>query len=306
MSVVTKGERIMSSGSSSILPPCAEHRVPRDRGSLHMRDFPGNGPAYVLLHGFPDNSLIYDHLIGHLVAGGRRTVALDFLGFGESDKPDGAHYSFAQQLADLEAVVAHLRLDRIVPVGHDAGGPAAINFALRHADRAAAVVLMNAFYGDTPGLRVPEFIDLFSNKRLAALHRHFLASPEQFAWLLAFQRDRMQVGLTGAQGARYRDFLGPVIDDNFRRKPGAGLAFAQMTAQLLDELAANAARLVDFRCSEVPLLLIWGRSDPYLHVTVAEHMRSQARAATLHVLDAGHWPQIDADDEVARLMLAHC
>ena len=296
----------MSNSSSNTLPPCPEHRVQRDRGSLHVRDFPGDGPPYVLLHGFPDNSHIYDHLIPHLAAGGRRTVALDFLGFGESDKPDGVRYSFAQQLAELEAVVEHARLDRIVPVGHDAGGPAAINFSLKHADRTAAVVLMNAFYGDTPGLCVPAFIDLFSNKRLAALHRHFLASPEQFAWLLAFQRDRMQVGLTDAQSARYRDFLGPVIDDNFRRKPGAGPAFAQMTAQLLDELAANAARLVDFRCSEVPLLLIWGRSDPYLHVTVAEHMRSQARAAMLQVLDAGHWPQIDADDEVARIMLANC
>jgi pimeloyl-ACP methyl ester carboxylesterase len=296
----------MSSNPTSSLSPCTEHRVQRDRGSLLVRDFPGNGPAYVLLHGFPDNSHIYDHLIPHLVAGGRRTVAVDFLGFGGSDKPDGAQYGFGQQLGDLEAVVESLRLDRIVPVGHDAGGPTAVNFSLKHPDRTSAVVLMNAFYSDSPGLRVPEFIDLFSNKRLAALHRHFLASPEQFAWLLAFQRDRMQAGLTEAQSARYRDFLGPVIDDNFRRKPGAGPAFAQMTAQLLDELVANEARLVDFRRSEVPLLLIWGRSDPYLHVTVAEYMRSQTGAAILHALDAGHWPQIDADDEVARLMLAHC
>ena len=36
--------------------PSPNNRVPRDRGSLYVRDFPGSGAAFVLLHGFPDNS----------------------------------------------------------------------------------------------------------------------------------------------------------------------------------------------------------------------------------------------------------
>jgi pimeloyl-ACP methyl ester carboxylesterase len=295
----------MTDTPSSAMPAFAEHRVPRDRGNLYVRDFPGSGTAFVVLHGFPDNSHIYDDLIPHLVSAGRRIIAIDFLGFGKSDKPDGTRYSFDQQLGDLEAVVDALALDLIIPVGHDAGGPAAVNFALKHPEQTAAVCLMNAFYGEAPGLRVPEFIELFSNKNLTALTRHFLASPQQFAWLLNFQRDQMQAGLTEAQKARYTDFLGPIIDNNFRQKPSAGAAFAQMTYQLTDEVAANTSRLVEFRCSAIPLLLIWGRFDPYLHVSVAEYMRSQARNAVLHVLEAGHWPQIDAASEVARIMLAN-
>ena len=294
----------MTDSQSADLPAFTEHRVQRDRGSLYVRDFPGSGPAFVLLHGFPDDSHIYDDLIPHLASAGRRAISIDFLGFGASDKPDGAHYSFEQQLGDLEAVVKALGLEKIIPVGHDAGGPTAVNFALKHPERAAAVCLMNAFYGDAPGLRVPEFIELFANKGLESLTRHFLASPQQFAWLLAFQRDRMQVGLTEAQKAHYNEFLGPIIDNNFRQRPSAGPAFAQMTYRLSDEVAANTARLADFRRSDVPLLLIWGKSDPYLHVTVAEYMRSQARNAAIHVLEAGHWPQIDEPAEVARIMLA--
>ena len=289
--------------SATALPAFTEHRVERDLGSLYVRDFPGSGPAFVVLHGFPDNSHIYDDLVPHLVAAGRRAVAIDFLGFGASDTPEGARYSFDQQLGDLVAVVEALRLDKIVPIGHDAGGPTAVNFALKHPERTAAICLMNAFYGDAPGLRVPEFIELFSNKGLKALTRHFLASPQQFAWLLGFQRDQMQIGLTEAQKARYADFLGPIIDNNFRQQPSAGPAFAQMTYQLTDEVAANTARLLEFRRSEVPLLLIWGKHDPYLHVSVAEYMRSNARHAALHVLDAGHWPQIDAAADVARILL---
>ncbi len=293
----------MPHSQDAAFPAFTEHRVPRDRGSLYVRDFSGNGPAFVLLHGFPDNAHIYDDLIPHLVSAGRRTVAIDFLGFGASDKPAGAPYSFARQLRDLEAVVEALALDKIIPVGHDAGGPAAVNFTLRHPERTAAVTLMNAFYGDAPGLRVPELIALFSNKELKALNLHFLESPQQFAWLLDFQRNQMQAGLTETQKIRYFEFLGPIIDNNFRQQPSAGPAFAQMTYQLADEVAANTARLVEFRRSDVPLLLIWGKADPYLHLTVAEHLRSQARHASLHALDAGHWPQIDAAAEVARIML---
>ncbi len=68
----------MNKSPSNALPAFAEHRVQRDRGSLYVRDFPGSGAAYVLLHGFPDNSHIYDDMIPHLVSAGRRTIAMTF------------------------------------------------------------------------------------------------------------------------------------------------------------------------------------------------------------------------------------
>ena len=122
----------MTDSQRTDLPAFTEHRVQRDRGNLYVRDFPGSGAAFVLLHGFPDNSHIYDDLIPHLASAGRRTISIDFLGFGASDKLDGAHYSFEQQLRDLEAVVEALGLEKIIPVGHDAGGPTAVNYALEH------------------------------------------------------------------------------------------------------------------------------------------------------------------------------
>ena len=155
---------------------------------------------------------------------GRRSVAFDFLGFGASDKPEGALYSFEQQLGDLEAVVDALGLEKIIPVGHDAGGPAAVNFALRHPTRAAGICLMNAFYGESPGLRVPEFIDLFANKNLKALTRHFLANPQQFAWLLDFQRGQWRF-MTDTHKARYEEILVPIVDKNFAQRPSAAPAF---------------------------------------------------------------------------------
>ena len=129
----------MSGSSIGTLPAFIEHRIESGGGSLYVREFAGSGPAFAVLHGFPDNGHIYDDLIPHLVSAGRRVIALDFLGFGASDKDDAAHYSFGQQLGDLETVVRVLDVDRVIPVGHDAGGPAAVNFALKHPERTHAV-----------------------------------------------------------------------------------------------------------------------------------------------------------------------
>ena len=99
-------------------PAFTEHRIPREQGAIYARDYDGTGPAFVLMHGFPDNLRIYDDLIPYLTAAGRRVVAFDFLGFGASDKT-AASYSFAQQLGDLSAVIQALGLGQVVPVAHE-------------------------------------------------------------------------------------------------------------------------------------------------------------------------------------------
>ena len=281
----------------------SEHRVPRGQGSIYARDYKGAGPAFVLMHGFPDNLHIYDDLIPHLVAGGRRVVAFDFLGFGASEKPSGATYSFKQQLGDLEAIVEMLGLEKIVPVGHDSSGPAAVNFAIEHPDRVQSVCILNSVYAEAPTVKYPEFIELFATTNLKALTRAILQSPEQFAWVLNFQRKQFQAALPDNQKAYYASFLGPIIDNNFSVKPSSGPAFAQMTAQLFEEVARNTKRLPEMEALDIPFKLIWGETDPYLNTGVAEDFQSHLKRSSLHVLPAGHWLQIDAPEQVARLML---
>jgi len=281
-----------------------EHHVPREQGSVYARDYMGDGPAFVLMHGFPDNLHIYDDLIPHLVAGGRRVVSFDFLGFGESDKPANSSYSFAQQLGDLHAVVESLGLDKIVPVAHDSSGPAAVNFAIEHPERVDSMCLLNSVYAHAPTVRYPEFIELFATTNLKALTQAILHSPEQFAWILNFQRAKFQESLTDSQKAYYQSFLGPIIDNNFRKQPSSGPAFAQMTFQLFEEVARNTKRIHEMEALDIPVKLIWGDKDPYLNSGVAEDFRSHLKHPSLHLLSAGHWLQIDIPEQVAEIMLA--
>lgn len=280
-----------------------EHNIPREQGKLYVRDYEGTGSAFVLMHGFPDNLHIYNDLIPHLVAGRRRVIAFDFLGFGASDKPTGGVYSFSQQVGDLAAIVEVLGLEKIIPVAHDSSGPAAINFALEYPSRVDSVCVLNSFYAAAPTLKLPELIELFATSSLSALTSAILQNPAQFAWVLNFQRDRFQASLSPDQRAHYAAFLGPIIDENFSKHPSSGPAFAQMTGQLFGEIARNTARLTELEELDVPFKLIWGGTDPYLNTDVAADLQSHLKRCSLHVVEAGHWLQIDAPVTVAALML---
>jgi haloalkane dehalogenase len=72
----------MKSGLKFERLQCERHYIPREHGRVAVCDYAGVGPAFVLMHGFPDNQSIYDDPVPHLAAAGRRVVTFDFLGFG--------------------------------------------------------------------------------------------------------------------------------------------------------------------------------------------------------------------------------
>jgi 3-oxoadipate enol-lactonase len=69
-----------------------------------------------------------------------RVIRYDRRGYGKSDEPTQPY----SNIADLHALVEHLKLDRAVFVGSSAGGGLAINYALAHPERVEALVLVGA------------------------------------------------------------------------------------------------------------------------------------------------------------------
>ena len=45
---------------------CVETWAPRGEHRIYVRDYPGEEPAVVLMHGFPDNLHLYDRLVPRL------------------------------------------------------------------------------------------------------------------------------------------------------------------------------------------------------------------------------------------------
>jgi pimeloyl-ACP methyl ester carboxylesterase len=81
----------------------------------------GDGPPVVLTHGTPAWSYLWRGVVADLAR--THTVHVwDMLGYGGSRPAPGIAPSIARQARTLAELVAHWRLDRPGPVGHDIGG----------------------------------------------------------------------------------------------------------------------------------------------------------------------------------------
>jgi len=80
------------------------------------------GPAVLLVHGFPDDHRLWRYQAPALLAAGYRVIAPDMRGYGESDAPHGTRaYAVAELVADLVGVLDALGVEHVKLVGHDWG-----------------------------------------------------------------------------------------------------------------------------------------------------------------------------------------
>jgi pimeloyl-ACP methyl ester carboxylesterase len=277
-----------------------EHLIQRGQFRIYAREYAGTEPTVILMHGFPDNLHLYDRLVPFL-SPPRRVVVFDFLGWGSSDKPLRYAYTAQNQEADLDAVVKQLNLAQVVPVAHDASGPPAIDWALRHPDQAAALVLLNTYYCAMPSLRSPEAIFLFSTPLIRSVAR--LVS-DMFDHLIFRRMYWWQVGRF-FRDAEIRNQFVPLLYQQFDATPSTRPAFFRLNEDLLPTIRSRsktASRLKQFRR---PVRIIFGASDPYLNKGVAQSFHELFPSSELFLLpSARHFVQMDEPEEVARLILS--
>jgi haloalkane dehalogenase len=188
-----------------------EHTVTHQGSSIHVVDYPGEEPAIILMHGFPDDHRIYDKLLPLLSP--RRAVAFDWLGYGRSGRSDGAGFSSDDHGSELAAVLDELGIIRSVLVGHDASGPDAVAFAEAHPERVAHLVLLNTIFGHQPSLRLPEMIRLLADPALAALADAMVRDEGQRLWLLQHTADQWGLDALDPDGLAIRSILPQFFGD---------------------------------------------------------------------------------------------
>ena len=274
--------------------------VRRGRYNLHVQEYPGDEPAIVLMHGFPDNLHLYDRLIPYL-APPRHVIRFDFLGWGDSDKPLSYEYTTNNQMLDLDTVVRQRGLRQIVLVAHDASGPPAIDWALEHPGQVAALILLNTYYCNMPTLKPPEAIWLFSTPIVRSVARP--VSRLFNSWLFR-KMYWWQVGKFFRDEDVRKEFL-PILFKQFDAKPSTQPAFFGLNEDLPPTIRHGSKMVPKLKEFRRPVRIIFGAADPYLNKGVAQSFHELFPTSDLFLLaGARHFVQMDEPAQVASLILS--
>lgn len=107
----------------------------------------------LMVHGNPTWSFYYRELVKKFRTN-YRTIAIDHLGCGLSDKPSNFDYCLQSHIDNLVAIIDELNLNQITLLVHDWGGAIGLGAALKRPERFARFVLFNT------GAFPPPFVPL--------------------------------------------------------------------------------------------------------------------------------------------------
>lgn len=254
---------------------------------------PGD-PALVLLHGFPSSSHMFRDLMPRL-ANTFHVIAPDYPGFGYSDAPDSAAFSYTfDRVAEImRGCITQLGIQRFALYAHDFGGPVGFRIAAQAPERIAGLVIQNAnayLEGLSPAAAA---IQPFWEGR----------SPE------TEQPVRNLLSAEGIQaqyvtGTPDPERLSPdawTLDHALVSRPGR----LEIQIDLLHDYPSNLARYSQwqqyFRDHQPPTLIVWGQGDPFFLPEGARAYLRDLPAAQLHFLDAGHFALESRAEEIAAL-----
>lgn len=260
----------------------------RRAGRIHYVDEgPRGGPATLLfLHGNPTWSFLWRDVIRGL-RDDVRCVALDYPGFGLSDRPDGYGYTPEEHARVVGELVRQLDLRDMVVVGQDWGGPIGMRLALDERPRVRALVMGNTWYWPADAFHMRAFSRVMSSRL--------------FQWLILrwnfFVRPLMHL-------ATRNEIPAPVMDHYRKVMPvrEARVGVAELPRQIrassfwLGEVAHAAPRML----RDLPLLLVWGEADFAFKPSFVDRFRADFRNVSVEMLEAKHYIQEDAPEAIVR------
>lgn len=112
---------------------------------LCYTDLPGRPPARVYIHGLGGaSSADFVATASHPTLAGHRSILVDLLGFGFSDKPHAFSYTLEAHAETVARLLDHLGLAACDVVGHSMGGSVAITLAALRPDLVGRLVVAEA------------------------------------------------------------------------------------------------------------------------------------------------------------------
>jgi proline iminopeptidase len=264
---------------------------------LHYRSS-GTGTPAVLLSGGPGFKVDYMTPVAEFLPARYRRIFLEQRGTGRSRAATITPESMTLKtvVEDLEALRVHLKVERLLLVGHSWGGMLAMAYAVAHPDRVDRLVLIgsggptlefNQRFGDNIRARLrPEDLEAQSYWQAAAKNG---VAPDKAALegvkaiVPGYFFDRKQ-GLAFAA----------TIADGALHQDSSGMLFADLAKSY--DLRAGLKKL------DRPVLIVHGHQDPIGDKT-AEDIHALIPGSTLaYINKCGHFPWIEQPEEFRRIV----
>lgn len=278
-----------------------QYRLPMatvvELGSISMHVVtagPEDGPAVVLLHGFPDSSDMWRHQTPALANAGYRVICPDLRGFGRSWKPtDARSCRVPDHLSDLEALLDHFSVAKAALIGHDAGAAVGWAAAMAVPDRVERLAALSVGH---PG----------------SYHAGGIGQIEKSWYMLWFLHEGVaEAGLAANDWAFFRTWArhAPDVDrwiDHFEADHPSNLTAAlgwyrsNVNPAVFGGPMSRSLPLVD-----CPVLGIWSSDDPYCCEDWVRESGQHVRGPWRYELvsGAGHWFPVERPDRVNALLL---
>ena len=250
----------------------------------------GDGPAVVLLHGFPDSHVLWRNQVPVLVEAGYRVIVPDLRGFGDSSKPEGVDdYGILNIAGDVLGILDSLGVQRAHVVGHDWG--------------AALAWAMGAFVAD----RVDHLVAL-SVGHPSAFRDAGYAQRQKSWYMLLFQFEGIaEQWLSADDFANMRSWSNHPDMDQVAvdlARPGALTAALNWYRANVHPRTLVEPPLV-FPQVQAPTMGVWSSGDFALVESgmTASQPFVDGSWRYERIEGAGHWMQLEAPDQVAALLV---
>lgn len=250
----------------------------RPGATLRYVDSGGTGIPLVFTHGAGVDHAMFDAQFAAAVDAGHRAVTWDLRGHGSSTLDHGARFRADDAVHDLAALIDRLGITRPTLIGHSLGGNLVQEFARRHPDLPARLIVVDSTWNAGP---------------LTWLERHALrlAAP-----LLAMIPRARMPHLMATVSATTPDAIAY-----------AAACFERIPKDVfLDVWRATSALVApdpDYQ-SPVPLTLIRGMEDRTGNIASAMPRWATHEGIHEYVIPlAGHIAPLDAPDAVSRVIL---
>jgi pimeloyl-ACP methyl ester carboxylesterase len=261
-----------------------EHRPPSDAGD----------EAVVLLHGIAGSAETWAPVLARCGALGRRVLAPDLPGHGESEAPR-ADYGLGAMASTVRDVLAVSGVRHATVVGHSLGGGIALQFAYQFPEMCDRLVLVGS-----AGLG-PEVSPVLRAAALPGAPATMALAVNRVTLALARAVARLGRRLGGSLEPETRELarhFGSLADPARRR------AFLFIARSLID-LRGQRASAVDklYLAEAVPVLLVWGARDPLIPVAHGRRTAALLPDSRLTVLEnVKHFPHVADPDRFCALL----